>query len=63
MESLSGLTSAPSSRISTDPVGQPEWAGHADPDETHEEPFEATIIWLDHAALEALFRRAWLLSA
>jgi hypothetical protein len=62
MESLLGLTSAPTSRISTDPAGQPEWTGQTDADEAPEERFEATIIRMDHAALEALFRRAWSLS-
>jgi hypothetical protein len=63
MESLLGLTSAPISRISTEPASQPEWVVQPEADDPPEERFEATILRLDHAALEALFRRAWSLSA
>ncbi len=61
MESVFGLASAQQSWMPAEPVGPSERNGQTEAEEAPEEPFEATIIRLDHAAAEALFRRAWML--
>ncbi len=62
MESVFGLPSVQQSRIPTEPLSSIERGGQAEAEEAPEEQFEATIVRLDHAAAEALFRRAWLMA-
>lgn len=60
MESVLGLASQQQSRMPSEPLGSSELNGQPEAEEAPEETFEATIIRMDHAAAEALFRRAWL---
>jgi hypothetical protein len=60
MESVFGLASAQQSWMPAEPINQSERNGQMEAEEAPEESFEATIVQLDHAAAEALFRRAWL---
>lgn len=62
MESVFGLASAQQSRKPTEPLSPSELNGQSEPEEAPEETFEATIVRLDHAAAEALFRRAWMMA-
>ena len=62
MESVFGLVSVQQSRMSAEPLSSLEPGGQSEAEEAPEEQFEATIIRLDHAAAEALFRRAWLMA-
>ncbi len=64
MESVFGLSSAQQSRISVaEPLNSTEPGGQSEAEEAPEEQYEATIIRLDHAAAEALFRRAWVMAS